>query len=106
MRTALHAKFSQNLFLAKALVLTGNKILGEVGGRGGPNHWTCGRGSSNMLGVMLMELRDRLKLSVDVSDILRQQENSRLEAELEIKRKIEMRKKKKEMYLQLQQSSS
>jgi ribA/ribD-fused uncharacterized protein len=61
MREALKMKFTQNPELKKKLVDTGNKILQEL------NYWNdtfwgiCNGKGDNMLGVLLMELREELK---------------------------------------------
>ena len=72
MRTALHAKFSQNKELAQALISTGNTLLVEASahnkywGAGcsltdntvwDPSKWS----GKNTLGSMLCELRDNLR---------------------------------------------
>ncbi len=57
MRRVLFAKFTQNPKLLKALVNTGSEILVE-GNDWGDRFWgVCGTGS-NMLGKLLMELRE------------------------------------------------
>ena len=61
MRKALEAKFTQNDSIKKILLSTDDKILIE----NSPNdyYWGCGSDQSgkNRLGVLLMELRDKLK---------------------------------------------
>ena len=61
MRKALEAKFTQNDNIKEILLSTDDKILIE----NSPNdyYWGCGSDQSgkNRLGVLLMELRDKLK---------------------------------------------
>lgn len=70
MRAVLYAKFTQNIELKELLISTGNvriietatvdnsvnRIWGEVNGKG-----------KNMLGVLLMELREKLKSEISIS---------------------------------------
>lgn len=56
MRFGLEAKFTQNKDLAEKLVATGNAVLAEDS----PTDMYWGRLGSNMLGKLLMSLRDRL----------------------------------------------
>jgi N-glycosidase YbiA len=61
MREALRAKFTQNEELKKILLETGDAILVEH--TANDNYWGDGGNGSgrNMLGILLMELRDELK---------------------------------------------
>lgn len=80
MRAVLHAKFTQHADLAEILLSTGrsrlvetgtvnnavNRLWGEVNGKG-----------ENMLGIMLMELREKLSLGT-LSSSVTQEEMSRV----------------------------
>ena len=60
MKTALRLKYEQNEQLRKALLATGESPLGELG-RFKTEFWT--KTGQNMLGKLLMELRDELRHS-------------------------------------------
>ena len=61
MRTALGRKFTQNPYLKSRLLLTGDAHL-EEGNYWGDTYWGVCKGvGENMLGKLLMELRDKLK---------------------------------------------
>ena len=61
MRFALYLKFTQDLTMKKSLLETGRRPLHEQTGReGARSHWT--KGGSDMLGKMLMELRNLLRI--------------------------------------------
>lgn len=61
MRDALRAKFTQNKELKQTLLETGDATLVEH--TGNDNYWADGGDGSgkNMLGILLMELREELK---------------------------------------------
>ena len=64
MRIALKEKFTQHPKLGERLVKTGNKKLIEDSSK--DDYWGGAiPGSKNMLGILLMELRDELKINED-----------------------------------------
>lgn len=62
MRKAVYAKFSQNIELKKILLDTDSEYIVE--NTSNDYYWGCGTNGSgkNMLGIILMEIRDKLKL--------------------------------------------
>ena len=62
MRTAVYAKFSQNIELKNILLDTDSEYIVE--NTSNDYYWGCGINGSgkNMLGIILMEIRDKLKL--------------------------------------------
>lgn len=69
MRTALLAKFTQNLELGEKLIATGNAILLEANEE--DEFWGTGRegNGTNMLGKLLMELREKLALEKELKSL-------------------------------------
>ncbi len=63
MRKAVYAKFSQNNELKNMLITTGSEYIVE--NTSNDYYWGCGTDGSgkNMLGIILMEIRDKLKFS-------------------------------------------
>ena len=63
MRKAVLAKFSQNEEIKKLLLSTGKEIIIEK--TFNDYYWGCGKDGSgkNMLGIILMEVREKLSLS-------------------------------------------
>jgi len=63
MRKAVYAKFSQNAELKRILLDTGDELLIE--NTTNDYYWGCGTNGNgkNMLGLILMEVRDRLRAS-------------------------------------------
>lgn len=63
MRKAVYAKFSQNNELKNILLKTGSEYIVE--NTSNDYYWGCGTDGSgkNMLGIILMEIRDKLKFS-------------------------------------------
>lgn len=63
MRKAVYAKFSQNSELKNILLKTGSESIVE--NTSSDYYWGCGTNGSgkNMLGIILMEIRDELKCS-------------------------------------------
>lgn len=61
MREVVYAKFTQHNFLKKVLLETGDEVLVEH--TENDNYWADGGDGSgkNMLGVILMEVRDRIR---------------------------------------------
>lgn len=61
MRKAVYAKFSQNSELRNILIKTGSEYIVE--NTFNDYYWGCGTNGSgkNMLGIILMEIRDKLK---------------------------------------------
>lgn len=61
MRRALYAKFKQNPELRDLLLATGNALIVE--NAPGDRYWGCGKDGTglNRLGILLVELRDRLR---------------------------------------------
>lgn len=61
MRKAVYAKFSQNNELKNTLIETGSEYIVEK--TSSDYYWGCGTNGSgkNMLGIILMEIRDKLK---------------------------------------------
>lgn len=61
MRKAVYAKFSQNNELKNILLKTGSESIVE--NTSSDYYWGCGTNGSgnNMLGIILMEIRDKLK---------------------------------------------
>ena len=62
MRKAVYAKFSQNIELKNILLDTDSEYIVE--NTSNDYYWGCGINGSgkNMLGIILMEIRDKLKL--------------------------------------------
>lgn len=62
MRKAVYAKFSQNSELKSILLRTGSESIVE--NTSSDYYWGCGTNGSgkNMLGIILMEIRDKLNL--------------------------------------------
>lgn len=62
MRKAVYAKFSQNIELKNILLDTDSEYIVE--NTSNDYYWGCGTNGSgkNMLGIILMEIRDKLKL--------------------------------------------
>lgn len=62
MRKAVYAKFSQNIELKNKLLDTDSEYIVE--NTSNDYYWGCGTNGSgkNMLGIILMEIRDKLKL--------------------------------------------
>ena len=63
MRKAVYAKFSQNIDLRNILLNTNSEYIVE--NTSNDYYWGCGSNGSgkNMLGIILMEIREQLKLS-------------------------------------------
>lgn len=63
MRKAVYAKFSQNIELKNILLNTGSEYIVE--NTSNDYYWGCGANGSgkNKLGIILMEVREKLKLS-------------------------------------------
>ena len=63
MRKAVYAKFSQNIELKNILLNTDSEYIVE--NTSNDYYWGCGTNGSgkNMLGIILMEIRDKLKCS-------------------------------------------
>lgn len=63
MLEALRAKFTQNPDIGNILLQTGNSILVEDTRSSGDSYWGCGSNGNgkNMLGLLLMQLRDELR---------------------------------------------
>lgn len=63
MRKAVYAKFSQNIELKNILLNTDSEYIVE--NTSNDYYWGCGTNGSgkNMLGIILMEIREKLKLS-------------------------------------------
>ena len=60
MRKAVYAKFSQNIELKNTLLETGSEYIVE--NTSNDYYWGCGKAGNgkNMLGVILMETRNKL----------------------------------------------
>ncbi len=61
MRAAVSAKFRQNTDLAKKLLATGNEELVEINYWGDTFWGVCNGKGKNLLGRILMEIRDQVK---------------------------------------------
>jgi len=67
MRKAIHAKFTQHMDLMQILLRTGNEKIVEDSPTDSYWGWGADQQGKNMLGILLMELRDQLREDMTVS---------------------------------------